>query len=340
MACSKPLPKDRELRLILTGLTGVGKSSFGNVLHGLKCYKTSHGFASETKKCELCSSDVDGYLVTTIDTPGFYDTNSNFDFDSEMENCITLSLPGPHVIVYIIPLRCRFTQEHFDVLEKFIEKFGDNVQKYFFLVLTYFDEYKKHNKSSNFNLELLLQDLNPKYKTLLQNTFGDRYFPFDNTVTGSDRVEQIVMLLQKLTKTVETNDNKHYTNSDFKTAALKKQQKDQDAERRIQLGRRDLKTSNIDPIGLIGGVYRGAEATYHISKQISKLSLGSQNTSTSNRIDALKSNIILNDMQRSLSGNISRVLPEVSSRTFASSNFTPDLRTIHFTQSMGSFSKR
>lgn len=338
MACSKPLLKDRPLRLILSGLTGVGKSSFGNALHGSNFYETGHGFASKTKTCELRSSNVDGYLITTIDTPGFYDTNSNFDFDTEMENCITLSLPGPHVIVYIIPLRCRFTQEQFDVLEKFIEKFGDDVQKYFFLVLTFFDEYKKHNKAPKFSLELLLQDLNPKYKTLLQKTFEDRYFPFDNTATGSERVEQIVMLLQKLTKTVEANDNKHYTNSDFERAAFKKKQKDEDAERRIQHGMRNLESPKIHPIDLIGGVYIGAKATSHISKQISKLSLGSQNTSTSNRIDELNSNIRFDDMQRSLSGNISRIFPEVSSGTSVYSNFPRDLH--YFTQSMGNFSKR
>lgn len=319
-------------------MTGVGKSSFGNVLHGLNFYKTSHGFASETKKCELCFSDLYGYLVKIIDTPGFYDTNSNFDFDSEMENCITLSLPGPHVIVYIIPLRCRFTQEHFDVLEKFIEKFGDNVQKYFFLVLTYFDEYKKHNKSSNFNLELLLKDLNPKYKTLLQNTFEDRYFPFDNTATGSERVEQIVMLLQKLTKTVEANDNKHYTNSDFERAAFKKKQKDEDAERRTQLERRNWETqhrnssdlTDLTDFCMAAGTpaYRYYSTLPSTPSTPSTPSLGIQNTS--NRIDELRNTIRLNDVERSLSANISRAIPEVQSSTSVSSNFLPDSLTINF----------
>uniref|UniRef100_A0A3B4XZ51 AIG1-type G domain-containing protein n=1 Tax=Seriola lalandi dorsalis TaxID=1841481 RepID=A0A3B4XZ51_SERLL len=50
--------------------------------------------------------------VSVIDTPGVFDTSmSELQLKSEIENCIMLSLPGPHIFLLVMRLDTRFTDE-------------------------------------------------------------------------------------------------------------------------------------------------------------------------------------------------------------------------------------
>ena len=58
-----------ELRCVLLGKAGQGKSSLGNLLTGKNAFEVGDGAQSETKEIKLSYSDVDNIRV--IDTPGF-----------------------------------------------------------------------------------------------------------------------------------------------------------------------------------------------------------------------------------------------------------------------------
>ena len=62
-----------ELRCVLFGKTGEGKSSFGNLLLGANKFKVFRGAATGTNTIEYSSSDE--YNIKIIDTPGFADPN-------------------------------------------------------------------------------------------------------------------------------------------------------------------------------------------------------------------------------------------------------------------------
>lgn len=86
---------EREIRIILTGKTGSGKSSLGNALLQKHVFKTGCSGSSISKKCECRTERIHGYQIKVTDTPGLCDTNDDVEMNAEMDNCIKLSLPGP-----------------------------------------------------------------------------------------------------------------------------------------------------------------------------------------------------------------------------------------------------
>ncbi|CAC5395675.1 unnamed protein product [Mytilus coruscus] len=216
----------REIRIILTGKTGSGKSSLGNALLQKHVFKTGCSSSSISKKCVCRTEQIHGYQITVTDTPGLYDTNDDIEMKAEMENCIRLSLPGPHVFLHVISIG-RFTKEDFSSIKTFITKFGRDVNRYYLLILTRFDDYKRDNNVDVLDFEGLKNNLTCEWKTLLNETFADRFFPFDNTLSGKSSVEQVSVLLQKIGDIISANNGNSYTNADFKRASqlIKEEQK-------------------------------------------------------------------------------------------------------------------
>ncbi|XP_063436464.1 GTPase IMAP family member 8-like [Mytilus trossulus] len=150
-------PPEVELKIILLGATGSGKSTAGNVLlqkHGNdKGFNTSCFAKSETKSSILQSVNrpmdthevSKKYKIDIIDTPAKRDTGlSDWKFENEMREAKRLSSPGPHAFLLCIPAN--------GVLEYFTEDV-DYYNKYFdgalydstIVVFTRCDQYKYEN---------------------------------------------------------------------------------------------------------------------------------------------------------------------------------------------------
>ena len=160
---------DNELRILLIGKTGHGKSTAGNALLKTDAFRTSHFSGSETTKSQYASSTHKTKRIVVVDTPGMFDTRH---VDSEaineksrmeiMRACYLLS-PGFHAAVIAVNAAEKFTKENQETINIYHNLFGDDFWNYTFLLLTHWDlmEAKK------VKFEEYLENANDDFKAVL-----------------------------------------------------------------------------------------------------------------------------------------------------------------------------
>ncbi|XP_016319604.1 GTPase IMAP family member 4-like isoform X4 [Sinocyclocheilus anshuiensis] len=203
------LKSSDEIRIVLIGKTGVGKTAAANTILGENKFNSELSSSSVTKECDKARRNVNQHKVAVIDTPGLFDTKEeNTVIDAKIKLCISLSAPGPHVFLVVVQLG-RFTAEEKNTVEQIQKIFGEQASKYTMVLFTHGDKLKRGQKS----IHEFVKD-SPDLLNFIKATSG-RYHVFNNDTHDPNQVN---MLFEQIDQLVTVNGEEYYTNEMLQAA--------------------------------------------------------------------------------------------------------------------------
>ncbi|KAL7875653.1 hypothetical protein AOLI_G00106160 [Acnodon oligacanthus] len=241
-----------DLRVVLLGKTGDGKSSCGNTILNEEVFRTGNAPNSETHKSESGTKLINEKKITVVDTPGIFDTRlSEKELKSEILQCFIECAPGAHAFVIVLKV-ARYTKQETEIVKEITALFGEEALKYAVVLFTRGDELSEDQRIEDF----------VKQSTELQglvNKCGGRVHVIDNKYWNErhDDYRNNRLQVEKLLKTIEEmvrkNGGQYYSNEIL-----------QEVNRAIEVERQNIiRKSNKESQDINNNIIKQAKQTVH-----------------------------------------------------------------------------